>query len=612
MITEQEINFLKKEKWGLVNDSDGSIQTNPTMLKKLNMPLEELNKDEANVSFIKSWIKRIQEKQNDKIISFVWDENKVITNKVFPMDLSKELFYYGILIPKNIDHEVRGKKIGKKQVWSPCLITSDKKLFEVDERLKEDHGINFENIPSSLPRRWNLEKIKSYLSWESEKVDPEKLLNKVTKQYEIYLFIRNPTWYKIHALWDIGTYLYQLFEAYPFLELRGIAGTGKSKCMSISSYISFNGGQIMVNPSESTLFRETDEVRGTKYFDEAEKLWVYNKSTHQYEGDVRTELINASYTKEAKVPRQEKILNKFVTKWYSPYSPTMLGSINGLFGATETRAITRITTKSSNEDQRGEKEPSEDRNETVWSDIRDECYRFALENWKELKGLYNNFPKEIGLKRRDYQIWKPILTIAKFISEDLFNEVVMFAKELTDRRMDDLIQESSFDYLCLNALRNTILNNQLSGKIYVNEIKLTYCSLKGDKNGETDIYLNRNISSHLDKLGFKEMRNKDRKGAFFSVNKISYDGIVAPVCPALAFLSSSIITSSHKQLKDNEKCDDAMTISDDKNKKSVTMMTISDENDDTYEKETFIPTAHELAKTGLNPEDLKDFSEVEQ
>jgi hypothetical protein len=33
----------------------------------------------------------------------------------------------------------------------------------------------------------------------------------------------------------------------------------------------------MVNPSEATLFREKDEIRGTSYFDEAEKLWVYNR-----------------------------------------------------------------------------------------------------------------------------------------------------------------------------------------------------------------------------------------------------------------------------------------------------------------------------------------------
>ncbi len=343
----------------------------------------------------------------------------------------------------------------------------------------------------------------------------------------------------------------------------------------------------MVNPSESTLFRYTDEVRGAKYFDEAEKLWVYNKSTKQYEGDVRTELINASYSKDASVPRQEKILNKFVTKWYSPYSPTQLSSVNGLYGATETRAITRITTKSGNDDERGESEPLEDKNQPIWEEIRDKCYRFALENWEEIKEIYDNFPKDIDLKRRDLQIWKPLLAISKFIDEDVMNEVVKFAKEITQRRTEDLIQESSFDYNCLDALKHSIESSD-SNKIYVEGIKRNYCALKGNEEGLKDPYLNRNISHHLDKLGFKELRKKDRNGSYFSATRDVFNEIVVPICPELAFLSSPSPPSS--QLEDithkkNKKGDDSMTIGDDKKRQDVTMVTINDDDDDGRKEE---------------------------
>jgi len=502
--------------------------------------------------------------------SFIWDESKVIESKVFPIDTHQDFFYYGLLLPREVDKKQRNEEgkeevVGKEQKYFPCIITSrpERKLIMITQRTKEDNAIKFDSIPNALPKRWKLKHILNYVQGNSKKINAKELLEKVSSQYEKYVYIKNKVWYKILAVWDIGTYNYMNFEAYPFIENRGIAGTGKTKTMSISSLMSFNGGQIMVNPSESTLFRETDEIRGTKYFDEAEKLWAYNKSTKQFEGDVRTELINASYTKEAKVPRQEKIGNKFVTKWYSPYSPTQLSSINGLYGATETRAITRICTKSPNNDDRGESEPSEDRNNPIWTEVRDECYRFTLENWKEIKELYNNFPKDCGLKRRDLQIWKPLLSIAKFISEEDYKDILDFAIELSEMRLDELITESSFDYMCLEALKITILNYDQTDKHYLDKIKDMYCLKKGDEESKKDIYLNRNIGQHLKRLGFEKKR--DGTGTYIISNKGLYDEIVSPICPQLAFISTLSTLSTPYNINNNKKDVDSVKISvDDK------------------------------------------------
>ena len=540
-------------------------------------------KDEAEIKGVSGLKERDVEIPNDnqeKIRGYIWDENKVIKSKGFPIDLHKDLFYYGLLLPKTIDQtDGKGKVYGKTQVTNPCLITSKGDILEVNERTKEDLNISFDNIPTYLPHRWKLEKIHDYLTGKSKKINGNELLKKISKQYKKYLAIMNEVWYDVYSVWDIGTYLYVIFEAYPLIENRGIAGSGKTKSMVVSSLISFNGGQIMVNPSESTLFRETEEIRGTKYFDEAEKLWVYNKSTRQYEGDVRTELINASYTKDAKVPRQEKIGNKFVTKWYSPYSPTQLSSINGLFGATEQRAITRITTKSPNDDPRGEKDPSEERYNPIWEEIRDECYIFALQNWKEIKKNYNEFPKDCGLKRRDLQIWKPLLSIMKFISETEYQKILNFAVRLCKRKIDDLIPESSFDYMCLNALKETIESTQ-SDKIYVNAIKVNYCALKNDDQGLKDMYLNRNISNHLDKLGFKEFRNRDMKASYFSIDESIFNEIVSPICPELVILSTSSTSSTSLHINNTKKHGDDMVIDGDKKNQDMVMMAINGENVD--------------------------------
>ncbi len=518
------------------------------------------------------------EAEEETDYGLIWDDDKVQEVKYFPTDILKDNLYFGIHVPMIVDHKVKDIVVGKKQVMLNHIISKGK-LLRVNERLREDYNIDFRNLPNSLPKRWKLKDIKEYVDGKKEKVDGKKLLEKISNQYEHYQHILNPHWYKLLALWDLGSYAHMGFSVYPFIEHRGLAGTGKTKCMVISSFMSFNGSEIMVNPSESTLFREKEEVRGTTYFDEAEKLWVYNKATKQWEGDTRTELINSSYSKAGKVPRQEKIGNKFVTKWYSPYGPTQLASINGLYGATETRCITRITTKSSNEDVRGERDPEDDRNLPIWNEIRDECYRFTLDNWNEIKEIYFNFPKDCGLKRRDLQLWRPILSLAKFIDEQVYSELLSFAMELSRRNLDDLVPETSFDYGVLNALRTCIIEDGET-KVYVNGIKVRYCQMQNKLDSLNDKYLNRNISNHLDRLGFKDVRDRDKKASYFSVNSELYDQIVVPLCPELAISPTPSTPSTPLQENNSNNDVDKVVMGGDGDSKKVVMVAIDGDNVD--------------------------------
>lgn len=505
-------------------------------------------------------LKKLEEDEHLK--RFIWDEKELNSQKAFPMDINDNLFFYGLLIPKNVTLiDRKGESTFDTQKSSPCLITSDRKLHEFSLAKRNELKIDFETIPSFLPQRWKLEKIKIFLLDRDEPVNPRKLLDKITEQYKKYLYIKNPLWYSIHALWDLGTYVYQIFEVYPIFELQGLPQTGKSKEMTISSFIAFNAGEIMVNPSESTLFRETEEVKGAKYFDEAEKLWNYNPKTKQFEGDIRTELLNASYSKAGKVPRQEKIGNRYITKWYSPFSPTQVSSINGLHGATETRAITRITTKSLDEDTRGEKEPLEDRKLPIWEEIRDESYRFGLSYWNKILEIYQNFPEDCPLKKRDLQIWKPILSLAKFIDLALYEEIVKFAQNISNQRRDDFLSEDSFDYGVLSALRNCILNGLR--KIYIEDIKLAYFQEQGELEGNFK-YVNRNISNRLDKLGFREFRSRDGKASFFSVSGTDFNEIISTLSPKLLISSPSSTTSTQIHINEEKKNVDGVVIGVDK------------------------------------------------
>src|SRR3989344_4805549 len=376
----------------------------------------EINKDDNKLleDYI-LYLKKKAGKENKSLdTNFIFDDDLLVKQKIFVQDkISSNIFSYGIFLPKNVTYK-REKRRVTKQEWIPVLITSgNNKLIEIDEEsLEKNNKIRFDDIPTKFKLRYSLKNTKAYLENSNLIIDKSKLYEKIRNQYSKYCVFIDDTWYDIHTLWDIGTYFFMLFSHYPILELRGMTGTGKTKIMNISSYMTFNGSDIMINPSESTLFRETQDRRITKYIDEAEKLFAYNKNSGKYEGDTRAELLNGSYSKNSFVPRQEKEGNKFVTKWYACYSPTALGSINGVHGATENRAITHITTKNNRNDARGSLEPEDDDKDIIWQEIRDDLFLFGLNYWQEIEKIYFEIDKRTTkIEARNLQLSKPLLTI---------------------------------------------------------------------------------------------------------------------------------------------------------------------------------------------------------
>ncbi|MBU4308333.1 MAG: hypothetical protein KJ566_00870 [Nanoarchaeota archaeon] len=496
---------------------------------------------------------------------YIFDEDRVLKNKIFTqLKLNENTFAYGLLLPKEKElTDKKGDVIGHEQVWAPVLITSDGKLIEATKEVEMVYNIKFNAIPTKLILRWSLESIKNYLEADDKvpELTPRELFEKIKSSSEKISSFREKRWYKVNSVRDGATYVFSLFETFPIKEERGLTGTGKTKEMKRSKNISFNATGILINPSESTLFRETHDKRPTKYIDEAEKLFQFKKGG--MESDSRVELINGSYSKGSSIPRVEKIKEKFVVVYYDVYSPTTIGSINGLYGATEGRAITQIHTRSLDNDSRGEIEVYD--NDPEWRMIRDNLYLFGLKYWKQIEEIYNDTSiwKNLKLKKRDLQVWKPILTIAKLIGDDWFNEILGFACELSEMKLDDLISESSFDFMCLKALKETIQIYNETDKHYLEKIKDVFCRDKPE-DSKNNIYLNRNIGQHFKKLGFTKKR--DGIGTYIIADKRIFDEIVSPISPQLAFTSTLSTLSTQTSVNDVESCVDVVKMNVDKKK----------------------------------------------
>ena len=476
--------------------------------------------------------------EQDKILSqYIFDEDKILKSKTFTqLKLDENTFAYGVLLPKEVEMtNKKGEVIGKEQIWSPVLITSDGNILEATKETELKYKLKFESIPSELPLKWSLTSIQDYLQGSdiTPEIEPKELFERIRKKYEEFCFYKEKTWYKVNALWDAATYLFMLFDNFPIKENRGIQGTAKTKSMNISRSLSFNPTKILINPSEATLFRETHDKRVTKYIDEAEKLFTFKKGL--MEADNRVELINGSYSKGSTIPRMEKIGNNFICVYYQVYSPTQISSINGLFGATETRAITQIHHRSLDQDPRGQRENDEyDENDQI---TRDYLHLFGLKFWKQVERNYHNYNlyENTKLKKRDLQIWKPLLAVAKVVGDDWFDEVLTFAEKSSLQKKEEFLTDDSWDYRILSIIKELLdLNVEvIRPKIIKERYNQKFVNDSERPPAE------KSITNRLDNLGFKELKQpKDMVGVSYNINKENFFIIVSPLIPSLCNYSS--------------------------------------------------------------------------
>ena len=560
---------------GIINSCDEDLSS-----EKFKQVLE-FARDEYGLK--KPEPKKQEHSQNIISGKFIFDKNKIVQPTIFSCHKIGDSFGYGFLLPKEIP--IIDKKtnsiIGRRQIRSPAVITSDRELIEPNGETENRFKIKYIAIPNELELRIDLETINAFLSNKNNSFSGEEIFNEIkTNGYKRFIFFQNELWYDVHSLWDIATYFFQLFNTFPIMELRGVSGSAKSKTMGVSRLFTLNPTSIMVNPSEASLFRVTHSKRPTKYIDEAEKLFMYIGG--QWQSSPIVELINGSYTKGSSVPRLEKQDNDYKVIYYQCYSPAMIGSIAGLRDATETRAITHIMTKAPDRDKRGELEIEDFLDEKIYQDIRNKLYLFALENWKNVEETYKSLNVET-LKKRDFQIWKPLLTIAKLINDDLYNRVLDFAIKVSEQRKQDFIPEGSFDYELLGILKENLDKGETL--IYIKAI-----TDKFNQNKEKKI-ANKTISGHLDKLGFKEFREKNRYGSHLNLTKDVYENIVAPLIPDFSSYSSQ---SSHIEVNSIKLSDEVMTNVTNTENKGVTNVTQNDECDE------YIEVANQFSEKKIN------------
>jgi hypothetical protein len=291
--------------------------------------------------------------------------------------------------------------------YQPYLVTSGRELIPLNgERFITIGGrsVVLRDTPAALPgsARWAWSDVQAYLMGDTPSpidayLETEWLLDR-------YLDFRDGGTSDVLALWVMGSYLYPLFEAFPYLALQGPKGSGKTKTLDVLAKLSFNA-RVSSSLSPASLFRVVQATRGMLGVDEAERL---GDPKDPMAGDLRL-LLNAGYKRGAPAIRCEGDEHQVIE--FEVYGPKAVASIRGLEDVLESRCI-RITMLRT-AGPKGNLVVSESGQD--WSKARHMLYCFALQHFAGVRDAYLRGAGADGLSNRQAELWRPLLAIAAYL-----------------------------------------------------------------------------------------------------------------------------------------------------------------------------------------------------
>jgi hypothetical protein len=415
-------------------------------------------------------------------------------------------------------------------VWFPCLvkgekkttikdllflITSDRQKLLANDTVLNAFGWRLQYKPGRFKNRWNLDSVEAYLNGAD--VDPKSVFDAVSKAWKNYLEFEDLRDYLYHALWDIGTYFYFLFSAYPYAYHGGSTQTGKSKAERVSSLLAFNA-ILSNNMSTASIFRLVQNARSTLLLDETEKLSTRIMDTRVQE--FRSILLSGYQRGGQAVYRVEKDKDTEVQSIvpFDVYGPKRLANIQGLEDIIDNRCKPTIHRRSVNDDII-KVEPNIESEE--WPTLRGQLCILFLQHWKEVKTIYDTLnPNELeGLDGRQFELWRPIIALAKFFDSYTSDNPAKSTSLTCSLHTPNSLSSLMIDLAKDTAKQSTVENLTEAGESILLQVLLDevhgdeYVSVKGirDKvvaqfDEQTPWVTTRWVGNTLKRLGFKDKR----------------------------------------------------------------------------------------------------------
>jgi hypothetical protein len=308
------------------------------------------------------------------------------------------------------------------------LIRDDGELILAEEASLSDYEVELLFRDFYVESRWSIDAIFRF-NHRQEAIEPDQLLQAVRETFTTYIELPDSRFYDFLALWCIGTYFFSLFNTYPYVYVGGIMESGKTKLLSVCQGICFNA-IFSGNMSTAVVYRLIQNGRSSLFIDETERL-----STRYRAFEFRNILLSG-YRKGVRTYRNRQTADgNWVPEAFEVYGPKMLANIEGLEDVLESRCISIVMRRGLNAEVTNREV---DVTSSEWQELRDLIYPFLLTNWQQVRAIYNALDNTTELRNREWELWKPILALARYFdgedSTALYEEMVALASDMAEER----------------------------------------------------------------------------------------------------------------------------------------------------------------------------------
>lgn len=246
--------------------------------------------------------------------------------------------------------------------------------------------------------RWREEELRQFLEGSYQIPAPAELLGRIGTVLDKYLDVP-PIEIKLLSAWLLGSYLHAVWPAWGLLAASGPYGSGKSRCLSILSYLGFHPISL-AHCTAPAMVRACN--RATVLIDEAEYLGSGRGSGAAAQREMKL-ILQASYRQEGGEVIRCAGRGRLV-RW-PVFGPKVLAAINPLDEVLASRAIVLKMHRSTDTIKTALRldAVSED-----WAALRAASYATALTAWREIVSAPINAG---GLAMRRLEIFAPLLQI---------------------------------------------------------------------------------------------------------------------------------------------------------------------------------------------------------
>ncbi|MHA2270596.1 MAG: hypothetical protein ACXACI_01950 [Candidatus Hodarchaeales archaeon] len=343
----------------------------------------------------------------------------------------------------------------------------------------------------------------------------DEIYQDLLKHLRSGLDLKHENQYVFLTLYIIGTYIFEACSAFPYLSVKGVKRSGKSRLGEMLEHLCYHAKTVS-GISGATIYRHSHLNRGSLIID-SNRL---HKQLHKE--PAMSDFIREGY-KPKKVIRQEKSgSGKFKSKGYEAYCPKAFLTIGGLDDVLEDRAF-KIVMVRSNKQEVTNQEPSSLRKSG--KDLQKRLYL-----WKFTEGfLYDEIqvPKIDGIHGRHWELAKPLFWLAQQISNDVVVDLEDFLKQQIGVEAEIAADDLNVKLLCIakeliSEMRTEEFKLAESSKlrISVSEFK-TRCDDLGIANWDGMLLPSGLIGKRLSILGFEQKRNSKGAGYLFSDKEVN-------------------------------------------------------------------------------------------